>query len=276
MSCSLIPDLHHFRGSYGAKEVFPLYRIADASVPNIVPGLLDLLASMYERKVTPADLLAYVYGVLAHPVFTSIYSEELESRELRVPITKDPALFEQACKIGEYLLWLHTYGERFVPKDHMRGNVPVGHVRCTKAVPGDTDHYPDTFQYVDATKTLRVGTGEFSPLSRQVFDFEISGLKVVQSWLKYRMRKGAGKKSSPLDDIRPDRWTSQFTTEFLELLWVVEKTIATYPEQDKLLRAVIAGECLGREEMPLVPAVSRNAPTLQTKQKELFRQAKDV
>ena len=29
--------------------------------------------------------------------------------------------------------------------------------------------------------------------------FEVSGLKVVQSWLKYRMKKGAGKKSSSLD-----------------------------------------------------------------------------
>ena len=29
------------------------------------------------------------------------------------------------------------------------------------------------------------------------------------------MRKGAGKKSSPLDDIRPERWTSRFTTELL-------------------------------------------------------------
>lgn len=49
------------------------------------------------------------------------------------------------------------------------------------------------------------------------------------------MKKGPGRKSHPLDDIRPTRWTSQFTTELLELFWVLEATLATYPEQARLL-----------------------------------------
>jgi Type ISP C-terminal specificity domain len=72
-----------------------------------------------------------------------------------------------------------------------------------------------------------------------VYNFEVSGLKVVQSWLGYRMKRPKGKKSSPLDDITPDRWSGQFTTEFLELLWILEATIATYPEQAKLLNEVV-------------------------------------
>ena len=80
------------------------------------------------------------------------------------------------------------------------------------------------------------------PLTPKIYEFEVSGLKVVQSWLGYRMRNGAGRKSSPLDDIRPACWTSAFTTELLELLWVLEATVAVYPEQDSLLKAVIDGE----------------------------------
>ena len=53
------------------------------------------------------------------------------------------------------------------------------------------------------------------------------------------MKRPKGKKSSPLDDITPERWTAQFTTELLELLWILEATIATYPEQAKLLTKVI-------------------------------------
>ena len=67
----------------------------------------------------------------------------------------------------------------------------------------------------------------------------MSGLKVVQSWLGYRMKKPKGKKSSPLDEITPDRWSGGFTTELLELLWILEATIATYPEQAKLLTEVV-------------------------------------
>ena len=71
------------------------------------------------------------------------------------------------------------------------------------------------------------------------------------------MKKGAGKKSSPLDDIRPERWTSRFTTELLELLGVLEATIAGYPEQATPLKAVVAGEWFKPEEPPKVSAQQR-------------------
>lgn len=256
-----IPDLHHFSGR-GAKDTVPLYRDANASQANILPGLLELLSSTYykRKQVTPEDFLAYVYGALAQPAFTGRFHKELETRELRVPITKDTKLFEKVRNAGARLLWLHTYGERFVPKGKKRGQVPRGAAKCTKAVPGHADGYPEDFEYNDTARTLRVGDGFFAPVSREVFEFEVSGLKVVQSWLKYRMKKGAGKKSSPLDDIRPERWTSQFTTEVLELLWVLEATIEGYPEQAHLLEAVIDGDCFQAGELPPVPEEMRKPP----------------
>ncbi|MEK7755132.1 MAG: type ISP restriction/modification enzyme [Acidobacteriota bacterium] len=259
-ACCEIPDRHHLRGSYGGKDVLPLYRNAEATEPNILPGLLDLLGKAYKRKVTPEAFLAYVYGALAQPAFTARYAKELETRELRVPITKDAALFAKVRDAGARLLWLHTYGERFVPKGRQRGHVPRGAAKCVKPVPGHPDGYPESFEYNDATRTLHVGAGEFAPVAPEVFEFELSGLKVVQSWLSYRMKRGAGKKSSPLDDIRPERWTSQFTTELLELLWVLEVTIEGYPEQANLLNAVIAGPCFPTAELPAVPDDARKPP----------------
>ena len=67
------------------------------------------------------------------------------------------------------------------------------------------------------------------------------------------MKHAAGRKSSPLDDIRPKRWTSQFTIELLELLWVLEATLDTYPEQAELLEAVVEGDCFEAGELPPVP-----------------------
>jgi hypothetical protein len=74
------------------------------------------------------------------------------------------------------------------------------------------------------------------------------------------MKRGAGKKSSPLDDIRPERWTGQFTTELLELLWVLERTVGGYPEQAQLLEAVVSGPCFSAEELPAVPSEMRKPP----------------
>jgi hypothetical protein len=234
-----IPDLHHFRGSYGAKEVFPLYRDVEGQVPNIRPGLLEVLAQSYGRNVSPEDFLAYVYGILAQPAFTERFADELGTRDLRVPITKDPKLFQLIRDLGARLLWLHTYGQRFVPKGKQGGQVPKGKARCTKAVPATAADYPDNFEYNDATSTLHVGQGEFAPVAADVYHFEVSGLKVVQSWLGYRMKNPKGKRSSPLDDIRPEIWSGEFTTELLELLWILEATIGQYPEQAKLLSQVI-------------------------------------
>jgi hypothetical protein len=237
-ACAHMPDLDHFRGSYGAKAVIPLYRDGKDKRPNIAHGLLDKLKSLYGRHVTPEDFLAYVYGLVAQPAFTQRYAKELSTRQIRVPITKEPEFFARVRAIGAKLLWLHTYGHRYVPKGHHRGQVPKGKARCTKPVPGDAANYPDKFEYNHSTKTLHVGAGAFAPVEPDVYNFEVSGLKVVQSWLGYRMKNPKGKKSSPLDNIHPEKWTGQFTTELLELLWILEATVTEYPRQGKLLTAV--------------------------------------
>ena len=90
-ACSYVPDRHHFRGSYGGKEVFPLYRAADTLTVNILAGLLEYLGDTFKCTVTPEDFLAYIYGTLAHPDFTARFTTELQTRELRVPITRDLA-----------------------------------------------------------------------------------------------------------------------------------------------------------------------------------------
>ncbi len=258
-ACAPVPDLHHFPGGSG-KSVIPLYRSADASEANLPPGLLDRLGEGYGRPVAPEDVLAYVYGVLAHPAFTARFAGELETRELRVPVTTDPALFEKVRAAGARLLRLHTCGERFVPEGERPGEVPRGRARCVKGVPGDAGGYPESFRYDQSARALHVGEGAFAPVAPDVYGFEVSGLKVVPSWLGYRMKRGTGRKSSPLDDVLPERWTSRFTTELLDLLWVLEATVALYPEQADLLGHVVAGRCLRADDLPPVPAGSRRPP----------------
>lgn len=271
-AAAFIPDLDYFRGSYGAKAAIPLYRDSGATEPNIVGGLLDLLRNAYGRAVTPEDLLSYVYGVLAQPAFTARYSKELEARELRVPIPKDAELFERVRRVGAGLLWLHTYGARLVPTGKRADHIPSGSARCTKPIPEDRESYPDSFKYGEATRTLRIGAGELHPVSPEVFEFEVSGLKVVQSWLSYRMKKGSGKKSSPLDNIRPERWTSEFTTELLQLLWVLEATVQGYGEQQDLLDAVVAAPCFAAAELPAPTDGERRPPDEPSRAEGLFSQ----
>ncbi len=266
---SELTDRHHFRGSYGGKEVIPLFRDPSSEEPNMSPNLLEVLSSTLGTKLTPQKFIAYVYCVLAQPAFTEEFANELGTRELRVPITKDLNLFNEVQEIGRKLLWLHTYGQRFVPTGRTKGQVPNGNARCTKAVADEPTQYPESYEYNDTTRTLTVGNGQFHPVAPEVWEFEVSGLKVVKSWLDYRMKAGHGRKSSPLDDIRPERWTSEFTTELLELLWVLEATLAEYPKQAELLEKVIKGPLFTSEELPEVPNHMRRAPARKSSD-ELF------
>ena len=260
VACAEIPDLDHFSGR-GAKDAIPLHRNAEASAANILPGLLETLSEIQGHLVSVEDFVAYAYGTLSHPGFTARYQKELETRELRLPLTKDAALFAELRAIGARLLFLHTYAARFRQQGGPR-RIPPGAARCIKAVPGEVTNYPDSFDHDIATRTLRVGEGAFAPVAAEICEFQVSGLPVLRSWLRFRLRQGAGRKSSPLDEIRPQRWTAAFTNELLELLWVLEATLALQPQQEQLLDAVVAGDCLQAADLPPVPEALRLPPKL--------------
>lgn len=108
-----VPDQHYFRGSFGGKDVIPIYRDAAGTEPNVTAGLLDLLGAEYGTTPTAEDLAAYVYAVLGGQSYTQRFWNELETPGPRVPLTKDGATFSEAASLGRKLIWLHTYAERF-------------------------------------------------------------------------------------------------------------------------------------------------------------------
>jgi hypothetical protein len=257
--CSDLPDLHHFRGSFGGKDVIPLYRNAAGTEPNVTDGMLDELGKAYGDKPTPEDFAAYVYAVLGGQSYTRRFWNELETPGPRIPLTKDGRIFANAATLGRKLIWLHTYTERFQGED--RGDeVPQGKATTIKGISAEPAHYPAEYEYDSTTREIIIGDGRIGPVAPEVWGFEVSGLKVVQSWLGYRMKKRAGKKSSPLDDIRPERWTSRMSDELLEMLWVVEATLAMEPELETALDKIVASPCFTGAELPIPKPEERKAP----------------
>lgn len=256
----LVPDLHHFRGSFGAKDVIPLYRDAAGTAPNVNKQLLATIQHKLGSKVSAEDLFAYVYALLSTPDYTEIFREALSEPGPRVPITKDKVLFAKTAAAGKELIWLHTYAERFVPKGKKRGIVPKGSARCVRGVPEDPEAYPEAFHFSAANQSLRVGEGRFEPVTQEVFEFSVSGFKILQSWLSYRMRKGAGRKSSELDKIRPEQWTTELTTELLELLWVLEAAVLKQTALSTLLNKIVDSEIFQESELAKPDAEEIAAP----------------
>ena len=238
----------------------PLYRDAAGQEPNVLPGLLALWGGKLKRDISPEDFAAYLYAILGHGGFVERFWVELEDCQLRVPLTLDTKHFDIAVSLGRQLLFLHTYGERCVPDGKTAGELPNGSARVLNALSEKPADYPEEYGYDEETKTLRVGAGELGPVEPAVWDFEVSGFKVVQSWLGYRMKDRKGKKTSPLDKIHPERWTSEFTDELLRLLSIIERTLAMGEELNALLSAVVKGKLLLATELWAVPVGMRSAP----------------
>ena len=205
--------------------------------------------------------MAYAYALGGTSAFKSRFNEALAEAAgpIRIPITADPVLFQQAVELGRDLLWWHTWGERFAPAG--QSSLSAGQAKAVRPVAG----MPESHAYDPKSQTLTVGTGAFAPVSEEAWNFEVSGLRVLRSWLAYRMKNRKGKKSSPLDDIRPTRWTQ--TNELLLLLSIIEHTIEITPKAAALLGQIVQGPLIPAKDLPIPHP--RQPQTPQTDSQEL-------
>ena len=167
-----------------------------------------------------------------------------------MPLTADPELFASAAALGEELIWLHTFAQRMIGPGRLKGELPHGRARLARAITGS----PREFAYHPEAQTLAIGAGAVAPVGPEAWGWSISGFPVVQSWLRYRMHEGSGRArsfASPLDRIRPAEWSARYTAELLELLWVIEASVARSAEHASMLDAICDG--------PLIPPADLGA-----------------
>ncbi|MGQ4494052.1 type ISP restriction/modification enzyme [Dermabacteraceae bacterium P13095] len=268
-----VPDLHYFRGSFGGKDVLPLYRDAAAKVPNITKGLLDALSETYGRAVSPEDLLAYCFAVIASSQYSERFVGELENSPVRVPLTKETALFEEAVALGSELLWLQTYGQRYAAKDRPESRVPripgLGWTKSVTTLPSTTKD----ISYDEKTNELRIADGIIAGVLPEVRKFSVSGMNILDKWLGTRTRKGIGRASSksatPLDKIRSDVWEDEWNDELLDLLRVLTRTVELGEKQGHLLTRIVEGDLIDADKLPVPTSGERKVPaTIQRQQNQ--------
>lgn len=249
---NLIPDLDHYHGRGG--RVYPLWADPQATQPNVRPELLTLLAEAYGRPVSAEDAMAYIAAVMAHPAFTQRFATDLKRPGLRLPLTADAILFIEAASLGREVIWLHCYGERFV--DAAAGR-PHGAPRMAREIepyipaegeiPPAPEPLPEDMHYDAATRRLHVGKGFVENVSPAMWEYEISGKKVLRQWFSYRRRDrsrpiiGDRRPPSPLEKIQPEGWLPEYTTDLLNLLRVLGRVIALEPAQAVLLERICDG-----------------------------------
>jgi hypothetical protein len=242
--CAEMPDMHHFDARGG--RVYPLFRDTVGREGNVAPRLIEFLNHQLDVDASPADLFAYIAGVIAHPGYTKLFTGELASSGIRVPVTREQDLWHEAKKIGEEVIWLHSYGRRYA--NNRPDGVPTlsGEQRpfVTSIISDRDDEMPESLFYDEVNLTLCVGTGTIAPVSREVWQYEVSGRRIIERWFSYRKKSPNVRRGSPLDDISPSQWSPQYTTELLELINVLGRCVALYPTQENLLGRIVSSQTM--------------------------------
>ena len=251
---ALIPDMDHFNNRGG--RVLPLRH--PGGRPNLAAGLLGALSTLAGRPVTSEDVIAYVAGTVSHPGFTTRFGDELTTPGIRVPFTTSPELFERAVDLGMEVIWLHTYGAKFIYPEAGR---PAGDVRLPA---GDSRRVmnkaaiaemPSEMTFDETTGEVRLGGGAFGPVSLAAWEYTVGGKNVLRSWFGYRKAEPGGKKSSPLDDIHVSSWPSEWTSELLDLLSVLTRLVGIEEAQAELLDEIMTVSLASRDMLASAGAI---------------------
>ena len=245
-STALIPDLDHYHGRGG--RAYPLWLDADATEPNIVPGLTHLLSTQFDREVVAEDVFAYLAALLAHPGYVELFRDDLAIPGLRVPLTANDELFAQAVTVGRRVLWLHTFGQRYIDADASppRPGGPPQAEPAPKMVEPVGPELPEEMTYDPQAQQLRIGPGLIEPVAPAVWNYEVSGVNVLTKWFSYRRADRdrpviGARRESPLLRIQSDKWLASYTTELLEILNVLTLLVELEPQQAQLLAAIVEG-----------------------------------
>jgi Type ISP C-terminal specificity domain len=204
------------------------------------------------------------------------FAADLSQPGLRVPFTADARLFAEAAALGREVIWLHCYGERFAdPADGRptgaprlaRGQRPT--IPANGAIPGPPEPLPDSMDYDPATHRLRIHKGFIDNVPQAVWNYEVSGKNVLRQWFSYRKLDrsrpiiGDRRLPSPLDQIQPEHWHYEYTSELIDLLHVLGRLVALEPRQAQLLDEIIAGPLI--DNITLTAAGALAAPLTRAK-----------
>lgn len=245
-----IPDLSHYKGSFGGR-VFPLWADRYGQTSNLKVVLLHQVAEILGVSVSAPDMMAYFAAVAAHPGYTNRFQVNLVQPGLRFPLTKNALLFAEAVQIGQEIIWLHCFGERFVNPNAGR---PPASPRMPEAerpiipkagaIPTDPDHFPNHVAYDEAAHRLNIGDGFIDNVPPSVWEYKISGKQVLTQWFSYRRldrsRPIIGNRRPPslLNNIQPRSWLAEYTTELMNVLNILGRLLVLEPRQADLLNRI--------------------------------------
>ncbi|QEU95399.1 type ISP restriction/modification enzyme [Streptomyces kanamyceticus] len=246
LASAVLPDGRSPAGRPG--RIRPLFRRPGGLEPNVAPGLLAHLSATLGHDVAPEDLLAW-----------TLAAARASAAGCRVPLTSDAEVWARGTELGHRLLRLQARGDGDRPK------LPGGRRPYVRA---PLPARPTALTYDADEETLCLDAGRISPVPRGAWEFEVSGVRVLELWCLRRMPPAEPEDPGSLEAIRPASWPGTWTSELLELITVLTLLSELEPRRRELADALDEGPTTGtaglREAgvLPVPDAARRPASVL--------------
>jgi hypothetical protein len=139
------------------------------------------------------------------------------------------------------------------------------------AIPDDPEHMPDSIRYDNDNQRLHVGEGFVENVEPAVWAYNVSGKQVIVHWFSYRKRNrdrpliGDRRPPSPLGDIQPDHWLSEYTTELISLLNILQMLVDIEPQQEALLDNICSSPLITHEMLEASCAFSSQSSSISSR-----------
>jgi predicted helicase len=223
----LLPDYHAFRGSYGG-YAFPLHdRRPETNAPNISPELIQSLSRAYGEELAADGVFDAILCLLSATSYTLRFAEDLEDVFPHVPFPGEPDVFQQAVRIGREIRAVETFARE--PGDAYRRADFVRVVTEPRGAVAEIEFDGGEIILCDD------GSGRIVGISQDVWEFAVSGYRVVPRWLQGRI-------GLPADFA--------LVQEFRDICGRVAELIDLYGQADEALDAALH-ETLSREALGL-------------------------
>jgi len=225
----LLPDYHAFRGSYGGYALPLRDRRPDVDISNISSALIESLSTAYGEVIADEDIFDAILCLLSATSYTFRFAEDLEDVFPHVPFPARHTIFQDAVRVGREIRAVETFARPPAPA-YLRRDF----VRVTTEPRGTTA----SVEYTDGVITLcNDGSGRITGLPQPIWDFSVSGYRLVPRWLEARIGLPAD-----LGLVR----------ELRDICGRIAELVDLFGEADIVLEATLQ-ETLTREALGLAP-----------------------
>jgi predicted helicase len=179
-------DLKLFRSSEGTDFIAPLYIYmpTSTSIGSLLEGrsanfndkFNEFMKNNYPFDCTPMQILAYIYAMTHSSIYRAKYLEFLTIDFPRIPFVTDKNLFLKLSIIGQELIEHHLMRKSYSDN--------VCHISGT-----GTNYRVEKVSY-EGDKVYINRDRYFSPISKNIWEYNIGGHEVLASWLRERQAHG--------------------------------------------------------------------------------------